>query len=427
VYTGILLILFKNKISPQNAWQGIWRTFEGGFSIQRTHSKIGALKSLQLPRIFRAIDFFMNCFKSVSDTDLLRQIRFDAESERKSGLAVIHQLREIFKRRLDARLGYPSLHRFCMEELKYSSGSAWRRIKAMEALAELPQLEEKIEAGALTLASVSQVENFCQQKDKSIEEKQAIFKQVEGLSKRETEQVLAKIAPEPKRPDNVRTLDAELTELRVTLSKETIAELELIRDLVAHSLPNASYSGIISYLAKLGIQKLNPGAEKRKYVVRPKNSNRQGAQPAGDPRAPQSNGGKAPQTQNRSGNQEREGFPPGEEMEWLEASFAMDADLGAVPASRFNRDFRLKSITTSLPTALRREVWNRDGGECQYVCAQTGKKCGARARVQPDHITPRAKGGVHLASNLVLKCRRHNLLAAIDEYGWKKMEPYLRA
>jgi hypothetical protein len=222
----------------------------------------------------------------------------------------------------------------------------------MQALQELPELENKIETGALTLASVSQVQNFCEQNKKPLAEKQKIFEQVEGLSKRETERALAELAPQPERPEKVRTLNEDKTELRVTLTRETLEELDKIRDLIAHAQPGASYTEVIAYLAKLGVKKLDPAAEKRSRTS-----------------------------------------PPGE--------------------------------TVSIPASVRREVWRRDGGVCKYVAPETGRICGTRALLQPDHIVPRAKGGSHQASNLILKCRRHNLLAAIDEFGWDKIRPHL--
>jgi hypothetical protein len=155
-----------------------------------------------------------------------------------------------------------------MEELGYSPGSAWRRIKAMRALQELPELEEKIEQGALTLANVSQVQSFCEKEAKTLKEKKQILDQVAGLSKRETERLLARIAPMPERPEKVRALGQEATELRVTLSSETLGDLDKIRDLISHAHPGASYAEVIAYLAKLGLKKLDP-AEKSKAFTFP--------------------------------------------------------------------------------------------------------------------------------------------------------------
>ena len=105
---------------------------------------------------------------------------------------MIHEIREVALRRLDAKLGYSSLQKYCMEELGYSSGSAWRRVNAMKALGELPEFEARIEQGTLTLANVSQVQSFCEQNQKTVEEKKEILAQVSGLSKREAERQLAK-------------------------------------------------------------------------------------------------------------------------------------------------------------------------------------------------------------------------------------------
>ena len=223
----------------------------------------------------------------------------------------------------------------------------------MEALEELPELETQIQEGSLSLANVSQVQHFCVQNQKSFEEKKEIFMQVSGLSKRETERKFAAIAPMPERPEKVRPINADSTELRITLSAETLSELEKIRDLIAHAHPGASYAEVIAYLAKLGIKKLDPAARESKPL------------------------------------------PPGEE-------------------------------TDDVPVATRRFVWKRDGGRCGYRCAETGRVCGATRRLQIDHIVPRAQGGGHEPENLRLRCRRHNLLAAIEVFGTKKMEPYLR-
>jgi hypothetical protein len=313
----------------------------------------------------------MKNFKDVSDSELLSQVRIDAANERRSGLAVIHQLREIALRRLDAKLGYSSLEKFCMEELKYSPGSAWRRVRAMRALQELPEFETRLEAGELTIANVSQVQSFCEQQGKTAAEKREILEQVSGLSKRETEQVLAAIAPLPERSDKVRRINATQMELRVTLGNETLAELEKIRDLMAHAHPGASYAEVVSYLAKLGLKKLDPAAEKRARKV----------------------------------------LSPGGKQ-----TASSKAEAGPTPGR----------VTDAIPAPIRRAVWRRDGGKCTYRCEATGRVCGTTRLVQADHIIPRAKGGTHELGNLRLRCRRHNLLAAIAEFGTAKMSPYVR-
>jgi len=55
-----------------------------------------------------------------------------------------------------------------------------------------------------------------------------------------------------------------------------------------------------------------------------------------------------------------------------------------------------------IPSAVKLEVWRRDGGKCV--------KCGAKDNLHFDHIIPYSKGGTSMDSeNIQLLCVRHNL------------------
>jgi hypothetical protein len=55
-----------------------------------------------------------------------------------------------------------------------------------------------------------------------------------------------------------------------------------------------------------------------------------------------------------------------------------------------------------IPTAVKVEVWARDGGKC--------RQCGAKDELHFDHILPFAKGGTSMTvENVQLLCARHNL------------------
>jgi hypothetical protein len=60
-----------------------------------------------------------------------------------------------------------------------------------------------------------------------------------------------------------------------------------------------------------------------------------------------------------------------------------------------------------IPKALRRLVWERDGGRCAFVSAD-GHRCEEAFRLDADHITPLALGGRSTADNLRLLCSAHN-------------------
>ncbi len=78
-----------------------------------------------------------------------------------------------------------------------------------------------------------------------------------------------------------------------------------------------------------------------------------------------------------------------------------------------------------IPAEIRRAVWKRDGGCCQWKLAN-GEICGSRYRLQFDHVEPKARGGKTTIANVRLLCQRHNLLAARQAFGEKLMRQYRR-
>jgi hypothetical protein len=78
-----------------------------------------------------------------------------------------------------------------------------------------------------------------------------------------------------------------------------------------------------------------------------------------------------------------------------------------------------------VPAAVRREVWERDGGCCQWAL-DSGGVCGSRLRVQLDHVIPKASDGKSVTWNLRLLCERHNKWAARQKLGHRLMNRYCR-
>lgn len=87
--------------------------------------------------------------RNVSDQVLLEKTENLVKQERELLTQVLHHLREIESRRLFSSLGFKSLFDYAVKKLGYSADQAARRISAMRLLKEIPELEEKIESGAL--------------------------------------------------------------------------------------------------------------------------------------------------------------------------------------------------------------------------------------------------------------------------------------
>ncbi|RLB57229.1 MAG: hypothetical protein DRJ42_01105 [Deltaproteobacteria bacterium] len=70
----------------------------------------------------------------------------------------------------------------------------------------------------------------------------------------------------------------------------------------------------------------------------------------------------------------------------------------------------------AIPAAVRRTVWKRDEGRCGFVSVD-GRRCGETRRVEFAHVEAWAKGGGHSVANVELRCRAHNDLEAVRDYG----------
>jgi 5-methylcytosine-specific restriction endonuclease McrA len=71
--------------------------------------------------------------------------------------------------------------------------------------------------------------------------------------------------------------------------------------------------------------------------------------------------------------------------------------------------------------AVKRAVWARDGGKCQWP-VDGGGVCGSMTRLEIDHVVPRGKGGPSTVENCRLTCKPHNLEAARQAYGDAHMD-----
>jgi 5-methylcytosine-specific restriction endonuclease McrA len=78
-----------------------------------------------------------------------------------------------------------------------------------------------------------------------------------------------------------------------------------------------------------------------------------------------------------------------------------------------------------IPAAVRRTVWERDGGRCQWPAARGGI-CGSTLRAELDHVTPLALGGASTLENLRVLCSFHNRLAARASLGDAVVDAYAR-
>ena len=81
---------------------------------------------------------------------------------------------------------------------------------------------------------------------------------------------------------------------------------------------------------------------------------------------------------------------------------------GSKPAGAVTPAAKPSAPGRAIPAAVKRQVWQRDGGRCSYVDRETGRCCNSRHLSEMDHILPYALGGGADPGNLRLRCRAHH-------------------
>jgi len=80
-----------------------------------------------------------------------------------------------------------------------------------------------------------------------------------------------------------------------------------------------------------------------------------------------------------------------------------------------------------IPDAIKRAVFERDGGRCTYVDPATGRRCTATAWLEYNHDEGFAFTGQHDAASIHLLCRNHNRYEAKRMFGRAFMDDVVRA
>ncbi|WPU67049.1 HNH endonuclease [Peredibacter starrii] len=193
--------------------------------------------------------------KHLANKILLSDTKKLVSAERSATTKLLHHLKEIERRKLYCDLKYSSLFAYCVHELGYSEGAAQRRIVAARALAEMPEIEAKIEDGSLNLTNISLVNQFIQDPI----ERREVLKEVENLTKNECEQKLFEITGKEEKPkDKKKRISKDKIQVAFVLTDETMAYVEKLKDLLGKDL---DMDQLVQFMAKKAIESV----EKSKF------------------------------------------------------------------------------------------------------------------------------------------------------------------
>ena len=138
---------------------------------------------------------------TLSDRDLIAKLRRLVAWEREATADVLRSLIEFDTRRLYLGEGYPSLFAYCTQVLHYAEHAALNRIEVARAARRLPVLLEHIADGSLHLTGARLLAPHLSENNVD-----ALLAAARHKSKREIEELIAALKPQPDVPSIVRRL-----------------------------------------------------------------------------------------------------------------------------------------------------------------------------------------------------------------------------
>jgi hypothetical protein len=307
----------------------------------------------------------------LSNHELLARVKHLAQREREATAALIAHLAELDARRLYLAEGCSSLFTYCTQVLHLSEHAAYGRIEAARAVRRFPIILERLGEGAVTLTTVGLLAAHL-----TSENHRDLLAMARHKSKRQVEELVARLRPQPPVPTSVRKLPTvshasasasatapqgvasnprqtgdtqsvaspplpsaalapppprqgvvaplapERYKVQFTASADTYAKLRLAQALLRHQIPDGELGKIIDRALTALVQEL----ARKKFAA------------TDHPR-----GGR-----------------------------------GTAPGSRH------------IPAEVTRAVWLRDGGRCAFV-SHEGRRCTERGFLEFHHVAPTAR------------------------------------
>ncbi len=348
---------------------------------------------------------------SLDSAALSRRLAELAGNERELQVEFLLHLDEYDRRRAYLEEGYDSLWSYCHRALLLREGPAALRIAAMRALRRFPTIAELLRDGRLCLTTVRLLEPVltdenaaeliarAASKSKAEVERLVVAIQPRAVPKEgvrkltdrsevpsesalrlasrpsqratttdapQAEAVAPALAPAPATRTTLQPVAEDTYSLRVTVDAAFKAELDELKALLSHKIPNGELRAVLREAVRCAIQKHGM----RKGAVEPAQKRKKSA--------------RAPERASGSDRKER-----------------------------------------AIPAEVARQVWKRDVGQCAWIGAD-GRRCGSTWKLELDHIHAAALGGPATLENLRLVCKGHNALHAEETYGRAHMAQFRR-
>ncbi len=341
--------------------------------------------------------------ESLSSSDLLSATRELVQRSHGVEAVLLVHLGEIDERKLYLDWSFSSMFAFCVGELGFSEDVACNRIDIARAARRMPVILEALRSGQMHLAGLRLLAPHL-----TPENQEKVLTEAAGKSKRQIEELVARLSPQPPVPTVVRKLPGR-----------------------PNPPPEASPAFSFGAAMPVAPPESPPAlAFAPPPAPAPRRDQRAVIAPLSEETfkfqftASRACHDKFRQAQDLL----RHRIPDGDLATIVEK--ALDLLIEEVKKERFatgrkarqaSADKTDPSPSRHIPDAIKREVFERDGGRCTFT-DEHGRRCGETSALEFDHRHGFARTQLHRAEGIRLLCRAHNQHAAEKMYGRAFME-----
>lgn len=296
--------------------------------------------------------------KGLEDTELLRRIERILALEKRCGDAILLGLKEIKNRRLFITAGYSSLFEMLVKFYKLSETMAYQKISTLKLIESVPLAQEALLNNQVNSSTLAEVQCFINKTEKANEtkmstsEKENLVNEILDKTLKQTKEILGDKNPELALPrDCEKTLTSKITLLQIKVESETMTLINELKSLLSHQIPDGNLKDLLKTMAEISIKEI----KKRKGINSKKG-------------------------------------------EYLDEISVMKLERKAIVKpehqneSCTNKDEKSPILAKPrvkrcryIPSEIKRAVFNRAEGHCEYIHLENGERCQSRHQLEFDH------------------------------------------
>jgi HNH endonuclease len=322
--------------------------------------------------VYRDMNKAIHSPQHLSDSDLIAEVSRLTEFERQAVAKLVLALSEMDSRRLYLGQGYSSMFTYCTQVLHLAEHAAFNRIEAARVGRRFPIIFELLADGRIHLSAVRLLAPHLTDANHN-----ALLAEASQKSKREIEQIVARLAPRPDVRASVRKLPS------------TAAPPKTIQPAMSESAPiEVAEAAIPTPAQRPKAEPLAPGRYKMQFTVAEETYQ------------------KFRRVQDLLRHRLSNGDPA---TIFDRALTLLLSDLQRKKTAATDQPRRSPSSNARsrhVPAEVRRAVWKRDGGRCRFEGASG--RCAETGLLEFHHIIPYADGGSTTRDNIELRCAAHN-------------------